>query len=201
MTRTSTTTTPRTERFRIPAADVRGLWGAAYQVYSRRRYGEVLDGLLVMWHHRPILRSRVALERRVERWNTLDPQLRTLAVMASAARIGCSWCLDFGYFTAHCEGLDEDKVREVPRWREADCFTEVERAVMEYAEAVTATPPEVSDAQVAELIDRLGIPAVVELTELIALENLRSRFNAAAGLTSQGFSEVCARPLAVPSSP
>ena len=29
--------------------------------------------------------------------------------MAVAALVGCSWCLDFGYFHAHNEGLDEAK--------------------------------------------------------------------------------------------
>ena len=60
--------------------------------------------------------------------------------MAVAAQIGCSWCLDFGYFQAHNEGLDEAKASEVPRWRESSVFTSLERDVMEYAEAMTETP-------------------------------------------------------------
>jgi hypothetical protein len=51
---------------------------------------------------------------------------------------------------------------------------------------------------VAHLIDELGEPAVVELTQMIALENMRSRFNSAAGLQSQGYSDVCELPLAKP---
>ena len=43
--------------------------------------------------------------------------------MAVAALVGCSWCLDFGYFHAHNEGLDEAKASEVPRWRESTVFT------------------------------------------------------------------------------
>jgi hypothetical protein len=34
---------------------------------------------------------------------------------------------------------------------------------------------------------------------MVALENMRSRFNSAAGLQSQGYSDVCELPLAVPS--
>ena len=52
---------------------------------------------------------------------------------------------------------------------------------------------------VARLLDALGTPAVVELTQMIALENMRSRCNSAAGLQSQGYSDVCDLPLAVPS--
>ena len=46
---------------------------------------------------------------------------------------------------AHNEGLDEAKAREVPRWRESDVFTPLERDVMEYAEAMSQTPPTVTD--------------------------------------------------------
>ncbi len=57
--------------------------------------------------------------------------------MAVAGLVGCSWCLDLGYFQAHNEGLDLTKAREVPRWRESDVFTPLERDVLEYAEAMT----------------------------------------------------------------
>ena len=69
--------------------------------------------------------------------------------MAVASFVGCSWCLDFNYFMAHNQGLDVDKAREIPRWRESDVFTPLEREVMEYAEAMTQTPPTVTDELVA----------------------------------------------------
>jgi AhpD family alkylhydroperoxidase len=120
--------------------------------------------------------------------------------MASAAVIGCSWCLDFGYYVAHTDGLDEAKVREVPRWRESEAFTPLEREVMAYAEAMTGTPMTVTDEMVASLVEQLGPAAVVELTEIVAVENQRSRFNAAAGLASQGFSAACDVPLTAPTA-
>ena len=116
---------------------------------------------------------------------------------ASAAAIGCGWCLDFGYFLAHDKGLDEAKVREVPRWRDSAAFTPLERDVLEYAEAMSATPARVDDALSARLQEALGVEAVVELTQVVALENMRSRFNSAAGLEAQGYSDVCELPLAV----
>jgi AhpD family alkylhydroperoxidase len=117
--------------------------------------------------------------------------------MASAASIGCSWCLDFGYYLAHQDGLDEEKVRQVPRWRDSEVFTDLERDVMAYAEAMTSTPPTVTDEQVSRLREQLGDAAVVELTLLVAIENERSRFNSAMGLASQGYSDACELPLAV----
>ena len=76
--------------------------------------------------------------------------------MAAAAAIGCSFCLDLNYFMAHNRGLDVAKAREVPRWRESEVFTPLERRVMEYAEAMSQTPLTVTDELVAALLEDLG---------------------------------------------
>ncbi|GAA2744983.1 carboxymuconolactone decarboxylase family protein [Kitasatospora cinereorecta] len=163
--------------------------------YSRRTYGKVLDPGLAVGHNSRVLIAYVKLERGAARWNRLDPALKHLAVVASAARINCSWCMDFGQWTAGPLGLPLDKVAQVPQWRDhPDAFTELERRVMAYAEAMSETEPAVDDESFAALVDRLGEPAVVELTAVVALENFRSRMNSAFGLTSQGFSDACAVP-------
>src|SRR5262245_63056513 len=112
--------------------------------------------------------------------------------MAVDALVGCSWCLDFGYFHAHNAGLDEAKASEVPRWRESPVFTSLERDVMEYAEAMTETPPRVSDELAARLLEQLGPAALVELTAIVGFANLSTRCNTAMGIEAQGFSSVCA---------
>ena len=185
--------------FRIPRNDMSSHFGRAVVAIFRRLYGEVPDNAYVLAHDRKVAWSVFGFERKVARWDALDPHLKTFAVMASAATIGCSWCLDFGYYSAHQDGLDLDKVREVPRWRESAVFTPLEREVMDYAEAMTATPPQVTDEMSDSLREQLGTAALVELTMIVAVENERSRFNAAAGLASQGYSDVCELPLA-PSS-
>ena len=101
--------------------------------------------------------------------------------MAVAALVGCSWCLDFGYFHAHNEGLDEAKASEVPRWRESPVFTPLERDVMEYAEAMSETPPRVTDELSARLLEQLGAPAMVELTAWVAFANMTTRSQHGAG--------------------
>ena len=65
---------------------------------------------------------------------------------------------------------------------------------------MTATPPTVDDALSSRLQEALGVKAVVELTQIVALENMRARFNCAAGIEEQGYSEVCELPLAVRST-
>ena len=76
--------------------------------------------------------------------------------MAAVSLVGCSFCLDYGYFEANNKGLDVTKAREVPRWRESNVFTPLERDVMEYAEAMSQTPPTVTDELSALLLDQLG---------------------------------------------
>lgn len=125
----------------------------------------------------------------------------SFAHMEVASLVGCSMCLDLGYFQAYNEGLDVDKAREVPRWRESELFTPLERDGMEYAEAMSQTVPTVSNELSARLLEQLGAPALVELTAYIAPENFAGRVHTAAGVTSQGFSDSCVvPPPATPSS-
>ncbi len=121
--------------------------------------------------------------------------------MAIASLVGCTWCLDFNYFQAHNENLDLGKAREVPRWRESDVFTPLERDAMEYAEAMSKTPPTVTDELSARLLEALGPAALVELTSVISFANLTTRGNVALGIESDGFAEACdLKPLAVPTA-
>ena len=127
--------------FRIPKATIDGAYGAVMRRVAQRMWGQIPDNAYVLWHHKPVMNAVFGFERKVAKWSSLDAHLKTYAVMASAGAIGCSWCMDFGYFMAREDGLDLAKVREVPRWRESEVFTDLERDVMAYAEAMTATPP------------------------------------------------------------
>jgi alkylhydroperoxidase family enzyme len=185
-----------TNKARIPSTDITGIQGALVKLYARKQFGEVPEPLGVMWHHRPMLKAYFALGGKSEKWRACDANLKTFAHMAVASMVGCGFCLDLGYFDAHNKKLDLDKAREVPRWRESEVFTPLERDVMEYAEAMTNTPPTVTDELYASLLDRLGPAAMVELTAYIAYANLATRANVANGVSSQGFSAACEIPLA-----
>jgi AhpD family alkylhydroperoxidase len=188
---TTISTEERRAAARVPLREGTGPVDRIIQWYSRRTYGDVLDNGLALMHNKPVLWSVMRFEQGVARWRRLDPDLKMLAQLAAASRIGCSWCVDFGWYAAHSQGLDTSRLHDVPRWREAETFTELERRVLEYAEAMTATPPEVTDEMAEALRTDLGNDGFVELTMMIAVENERSRFNAALGLTSQGFKDRC----------
>ena len=63
-------------------------------------------------------------------------------------------------------------------------FDDREKAVLRYAEGMTRTPPEVSDAVFAEIRALFSTEQIVELTAAIALENFRARFNCALKIES-----------------
>ena len=186
---------------RIPRAELTGLYGAMVKRMSRKMFGEVPEPVGVAWHHRKVLNLSFSIGRKAQKWDRCDENLKSFAHMAAASLVGCSFCLDFGYFQAHNEGLDVNKAREVPRWRMSDVFTPLERDAMEYAEAMTQTPPTVTDDLSARLPKALGPAALVELTTLIALANSMARSNVAMGIESQEFSATCGlKPLALASS-
>ena len=190
-----------TSSTRVPPTEITGVFGAVLKRMSRRMLGQVPDAAGAMWHHPAVFKDLMRFGRRTDSWDRLDPQLATLAAMAAAGTIGCSFCLDLHYFLTHDRGLDEAKAREVPRWRESTVFTPVERDVLEYAEAVSQTPPTVTDELSARLLAALGAPALLELTTVIGLANLYTRTNTAFGIESQGFAASCdLRPLAAPST-
>lgn len=185
-----------TEQLRIPPTEVTGVTGALAKTFSRRMLGEVPESLGVMWRHQGVLKGFFGVQRKADKWKECDKSLKSIAHMAVASLVGCSFCLDLAYFMAHNEKLDEVKASQVPRWRESDVFTSLERDVLEYAEAMCQTPPAVTDDLSARLLDRLGPAALLELTAVVAMANMVTRTNVALGITSQGFSKVCALPLA-----
>ena len=185
---------------RIPKAEITGLDGEELKRFSRKMFGAVPEPAEVMWHNRAVLASVMGFGRKTQQWDQLDPNLKSFAHMAVAALVGCSWCLDLNYVHAHNEGLDEAKASEVPRWRESPVFTSLERDVMEYAEAMSETPPRVTDELSARLREQLGAPAMVELTASVAFANMTTRCNTAMGIESHGFSKACKLPLAQPSA-
>jgi AhpD family alkylhydroperoxidase len=162
--------------------------------FTRRKFGAELDPARAMGHHMGVSTGYGMLEAQALRWKAVPHRLKDLAVMATAVKIGCSWCVDFGTWESTTHGIALEKLEAVPAWRGSDLFTEEERLVMEYAEAMTADPPEVTDELSAALRRFLDERQLVELTMMVALENLRSRFNAAAGLTGQGFKDRCEIP-------
>jgi alkylhydroperoxidase family enzyme len=92
---------------------------------------------------------------------------------------------------AHHRGLDVGKAQQVPRWHESTAFTDLERRVMAYAEAMCRTPLEVTDEMSSGLLADLGPDGLVELTARVGFMNLAARSNIALGISSEHYADAC----------
>ncbi|NBD08383.1 carboxymuconolactone decarboxylase family protein [Corallococcus silvisoli] len=186
---------------RIPPKELTGLYGAIVKMFAGRTFGLVPKSLGVMWHHLPVLKASMGFGQKLQKWDQCDESLKSYAHMAVASLVGCSFCLDFNYFMAHNHGLDLGKAREILRWKESDVFTSLEREVLGYSEAMSQTPPTVTDEMVARLRAQLGDAALIELTTVVGFANLTTRSNTALGIESEGFAASCGlKPMAQPSA-
>jgi alkylhydroperoxidase family enzyme len=176
--------------------DHKGIVPRLARRYAKRRMGRTVEPLAAASHHSGVLAAMGCVETAAQfGWRKLDPTLRWLAIQLAATRIGCSWCVDYGYYLGMHEGIDPSKVRAVPRWKDSDLFDERERAVLAYAEAATQSPAAVTEDIAADIRVHLSDAEFVELAAWVALENFRSRFNAGLGLRSDGFSDSCEIPM------
>ena len=171
---------------------------AMYRV-AKRRYGQVPEPLAVVAHHRKLMVNWAVHESLTE-WasKTLPVSVRQLAVLWTARKIGCSWCVDFGSMLQRLDGLDMERLKDIDNYAVSTAFSDDERSAIAYADAMTTDPHTVTDEQVDDLRARFGDAGVVELTYQIGLENMRARVNATLGITEQGFnsSDACRIPWA-----
>lgn len=167
---------------------------------ARRKLGRVPDAFAITARHQGVLATTAAFEVGLERWSAVPAELKELATIKAASLVGCEFCLDIGSWLARTHGITETQLRELHNHRESAAFSERERIVLDYAEAMSRTPVEVGDDLFAALRAQFDERQIVELTAMIAWENQRARANAALDVTAQGFSEgaVCAIPAPPP---
>ena len=85
----------------------------------------------------------------------------------------------------------------LPQYESSVLFSETERLVLEYADAMTETPVEVPGALFAKLRQKFTDAQLVELTATLAWGNYRARFDHAFGVEAEGFTQgsYCAMPV------
>jgi len=155
---------------------------------QRRKYGAVLDSAL-LWARSPKLFLAVALlYGAIDRKSSpLAPALRSLVTVRVSQLNGCRFCVDLNSATLLKRGVADDKVLALAAWSTSALFNPQERAALAYAEAMTLPDRGVDDALMSELKQHLDDDAVIELTALIAFQNLSSKFNSALAVPPQGF--------------
>jgi AhpD family alkylhydroperoxidase len=156
---------------------------------------------LRMYAHIPRLLSAYGkLEQAESKLDILSPRHRALAELKAATTVRCEYCIDLGSQIARQWGITDEELLALSTskadYRNAACFSEVDKLILEYATAMSRTPVEVTDRLFDALRAHFDTPQLVGLTHVINLGNLRARFNLALGIGSSGFSgnQVCALP-------
>jgi 4-carboxymuconolactone decarboxylase len=182
---------------RIAPAPPAGLVRRYVYRETRKRYDRDLEPVGVIGHSRKLLLGMGGYELMMERMHTVDERLKALAETKAALMVGCEFCIDIGAHVSAGHGITDEQLLALPRHREATCFDELERLVIDYAEAMTRTPAAVTDELFAALRERFDEEQLVELTAAIAWENWRARFNWAFDIGAAGFREGAACPVPV----
>lgn len=158
---------------------------------QKRRYGKVLEPSR-LWGRSPRVFAALALLYGAldRRSSPIDPVLRTLVTVRVSQINSCSFCVDINSATALKRGVTEAKLAQVAAFADSESFDERERAVLHYTEAITYTDRQPDDEHFAALRQYFDDDGIVELTALIAFQNLSSKFNAALRVPPQGFCPV-----------
>jgi len=158
---------------------------------QRRKYGQVLKPAL-LWARVPRLFIAVAILYGVlDRKNSpLDPVLRSLVTVRVSQINWCRFCVDINSATLAKRAGSMEKVEALDHWKDSELFTDKEKAVLEYVEAITYSDQQVNDELTQRLQEYFSEDAVVELTGLIAFQNLSSKFNSALDVPAQGFCKI-----------
>ncbi len=108
----------------------------------------------------------------------------------------CAFCIDANSLRLAQRSGAMAKVQEVAQWRDSALFSPAERVALAYAEAVTSTPPVVTETEKEALHRHFNDDQITEMTALIAFQNLSARFNAALDIPSQGLCTPTGKPHA-----
>jgi AhpD family alkylhydroperoxidase len=163
---------------------------------QKRRYGAALESAR-LWGRTPKVFAALALlygafDRRT---SPLEPALRTLITVRVSQLNGCAFCVDLNSSIGLRRDVDRNKLLALPCFAQSPLFTDREKVVLGYAESVTYSDRQPTPAQFEQLRHYFDDDAIIELTGLIAFQNLSSKFNASLGVASQEFCPIAPEAL------
>jgi alkylhydroperoxidase family enzyme len=164
--------------------------------FSRRQLGREVDPVGVYAHAPLLLMGYGMFEQATAKQSRVEERLKTLAETKVAALVNCEFCCDIASSLALEAGITEEQLLALPHYRESEAFSALERLVLDYTTAISRTPTTVTDELFAAMRAHFDERQMVELTNVIAIENMRARFNSAFDMASAGFTEglICAIP-------
>ena len=173
-------------------ADFRFPWYVRLMFFlQRRRYGRELEPVR-LWGRTPrVFLAMAAMNAALNRQaSPLAPALRSLVQVRVSQINCCPFCVDLNSAACLKRHIGEKKLLALPQFADSDLLDEPEKPALAYAEAMTDSNQRSDTALVARLKQHFSDDAIIELTALIAYQNMSSKFNAALGVPTQGFCAV-----------
>ena len=158
---------------------------------QKRRYGKVLEpGML--WARSPKVFATLALFYGAldRKKSPIEAPLRSLVTVLVSKINHCAFCVDINSATLLKRGVSPEMVLALDEWQDNPIFDQRQLAALDYADAITRTGREVSEQMIAGLKTHFDDDALVELTAVIAFQNLSSKFNSALDVPAQGFCSI-----------
>lgn len=176
-----------------PIDEPRGLLMRLAYKLSRRQLGGVMSPLKVIYARAPKLAwTSLVIGPTVEKGLSLDPELRLLITTQSSLLNGCGFCADLHMAQAVQARLGLERFKALPDFAASPLFSERERSVLAYTEAVTRRRA-VSDEVFESLRKHASEKEIVEITWLNAIGNFYNLMGVPLELESDGFTELALR--------
>ena len=155
---------------------------------QRRRYGRELEPAR-LWARSPLVFSSLALLYGAldRKSSPIEPALRTLITVLVSQVNWCAFCVDINSATGIKRGLTEAHLAALPEFETSTLFDARTKAALAYATAITYTSHQVDADLMTRLKSHFNDDAIIELTALVAFQNLSSKFNSALDVAAQGF--------------
>ena len=155
---------------------------------QKRKYGAILEPARLWGRSPKVFATLASLYGAFDRGSSpLEPVLRTLVTVRVSQINWCPFCVDINSATALKRGVSNEKLTTLADYATSDLYSDKEKAVLVYAEAVTYSDRQATAEHFEALRRHFADDAIIELTGLIGFQNMSSKFNAALGVKPQGF--------------
>jgi alkylhydroperoxidase family enzyme len=142
----------------------------------RKMFGKDLTPAKMQMRLPGVMWGSIAMEAGLARRRRVSLRYSQLAKVRTASVIGCPFWVDINSAVGRKAGLSDEKLLAL-RGNDLRIFSDLERLIIELADAMAATPSNISDDLYSRLRTQLSEEQLMELSAQIAFENFRARLN------------------------
>ena len=120
----------------------------------------------------------------------IDASLRTLISVRISQINNCEFCVDMNSHLFFESKGETKKIDQLKSWKGNSIYSASEQIALEYAETITITGRNVTEDLQKRLLQNFKKKEIIELTAIIAYQNLSSKFNSALNIKPNGFCDI-----------